>query len=187
MTSCSSSLYRETIAFASKRTAGCPLSRRFSLLTGLPPPAAFILPNQPCLYSSLSTTSITFSLSSLVATPEKAAASLSLFMTLILSTILAGRFFTAILGSLKKKVLPPTVILSIFSPPTVTLPSSATSIPGIFFSRSSSISLVPTRKAAALYSRVSPLTVIGSARAVIVAASMYSGFSSRLISPRSFS
>ena len=74
-----------------------------------------------------------------VLTPENAASSFCLSITCILEIIFAGRFFTAIVGSLKKNVLPPTVILSTFSPLTVTFPSLSTSIPGMRLSRSSSM------------------------------------------------
>ena len=60
------------------------------------------------------------------AMPEKAASLFSWSTTLILSTILAGIFFRAAAGSLKKKVLPPTVILSTALPFTFTVPSSPT-------------------------------------------------------------
>ena len=149
------------------------------------PPPAFAFPNHPFVYSSFSSTSITFSLSSFVATPEKDAASFSLSITLILSTILAGRLLSAAVGSLKKKVLPPTVIFSTFSPLTVTLPSLPISMPGIFLSRSARTSFSPTLNDEALYMIVSCLIIMALPAADTLAASRYSGFSSILIIPRS--
>ena len=125
------------------------------------PPPTFAFPYHPFVYSSFSSTSITFSLSSLPTMPEPATSSFVLSMTLILSTILAGRFLNAAVGSLKKKVFPPTVILSIASPFRVTVPSSLTSIPGIFFSRSSSMACSATLNEDALNSMVSCFTVMG--------------------------
>ena len=150
------------------------------------PPPSLAFPYQPSVYSSLSSTSMTFSLSSFVITAEPAASSLVLSTTLILSTIFAGRFFNAAVGSLKKKVLPPTVILSIFSPFNVTVPSSPTSIPGIFFSRSSSMAFSPTLNDEALNSIVSFFTVTGLPIADTEAASRNSAFSSIFMTPRSY-
>ena len=150
------------------------------------PPPSLAFPYHPSVYSSFSSTSITFSLSSLVTIPDPAASSLVLSMTLILSTIFAGRFFRAAVGSLKKNVFPPTVILSIFSPFRVTVPSSDTSIPGIFFIKSSSIAFSPTLNDDALNSMVSFFTVTGLPIADMEAASRNSAFSSILIIPRSY-
>ena len=150
------------------------------------PPPNLAFPYHPSVYSSFSSTSITFSLSSFVTMPDPAASSFVLSMILILSTSLAGRFFKAAVGSLKKKVLPPIVILSIFSPFRVTDPSSSTFMPGIFLIRSSSIAFSPTRNEDALNSIVSFLTVTGLPMADTDAASRNSAFSSILITPRSY-
>ena len=150
------------------------------------PPPNLALPNHPFVYSSFSSTSITFSFSALVANASPAASSFTLSETMIFSTIFAGRLFKAAVGSLKKNVLPPTVILSIFSPFSITVPSAPTSMPGIFLSRSSSMAFSPTVKAAALNSMVSFFTIIGLPTADMDAASIYSGFSSRRIIPRSY-
>ena len=91
-------------------------------------------------------------------------------MTRILSTTAAGRLFRAVLWSLKKKVRPPTVSLSICSPLNLTLPSSVISIPGIRLSKSFSIALAPTRKEEALNSTVSFFTTMGLPTSVTVAA-----------------
>ena len=151
------------------------------------PAPSLAFPYHPLVNSSFNSTSITFSLSSLVTMPLTSASSFVLSTTLILSTILAGRFFKAAVGSLKKKVFPPTVILSIFSPFRVTVPSSLTSIPGIFLIRSSSIAFSPTLNDDALNSIVSFLIVMAFPTADTVAASIYSGFSSIFIIPASYS
>ena len=150
------------------------------------PAPSLAFPYHPSVYSSLSSTSMTFSLSSSVTMPEPPASSFVLSMTLIFSTIFAGRFFNAAVGSLKKKVLPPTVILSIFSPFNVTVPSSATSMPGIFLIRSSSMAFSLTLNDAALNSMVSFFTTMGLPIADTVDASRNSAFSSIFITPRSY-
>ena len=184
-TTWSFSVYPLTMAFPlySKPRSSMSLSSVFGVSVAPPPSLAF--PNQPLLYSSFNSTSITFSLSSCVATPLNSAASLFLSTTLILSTIFAGRFERAAVGSSKKNVLPPTVILSTFSPFTVTLPSFPTSTPGIFFSKSASMSFSPTLNDDALYIMVSCFTIMAFPAADTVAASRYSAFSSSFMMPRS--
>ena len=91
-------------------------------------------------------------------------------MTRILSTTAAGRLFSAVLWSLKKKVRPPTVSLSISSPLNFTFPSSVISMPGIRFRRSLSMALAPTRKDEALNSTVSCFTTMGLPTSVTTAA-----------------
>ena len=114
-----------------------PRSSRSSLSekSSVVPPLAATLPNHPFSYSFLSATS-----TSLVrlpsAMPVTRSSSDFLSITRILSTIEAGRLFSAIDWSSKKKVLPLTVMRLTSSPLTRTLPFSEMSMPGIRVSRS---------------------------------------------------
>ena len=117
--------------------------------------------------------------------PVARVCSLSRSITRTLSTTAAGRLFSAVLWSLKKKVRPPMVILSISSPLNFTLPSSVISMPGIRCRRSLSMALEPTRKEEALNSTVSFLTTMGLPTSLMTAACRYSSSCCSLMVPKS--
>ena len=129
-----------------------------------------IFPKRPLPILSPTSRSMTVSLSP-SSIPVNSACSDFFSMTFIFLMYLAGIFFVASLGSFRKNVFPPIVILLTFSPLTRTLPSSSTSTPGSFFSKSSSKSLSVIRYEPALYSTVSFLMTILFPAADIVAAS----------------
>src|SRR6187431_1627357 len=119
-----------------------------SYLSSLPT-AAVALPNTPFFLSAFNLMLIAF-----VRLPSSTlvnfAWSLISSNTCTLSTISAVRFFVAILGSLPKNSLPSTYIFCTCSPCVFTAPSLSTSVPGIFFKRSSTVALGFVLKASAL-------------------------------------
>ena len=117
--------------------------------------------------------------------PVNSACSDFFWTTFSFSIIFAGRFLDASWGSSKKKVLPSMVILEMVSPFAVTVPSSATSTPGSFFRRSSSMSVSVVLKDDAVYSIVSFLMMIGLPVAVTFAALRTSTSGSIFRVPRS--
>ena len=115
------------------------------------PAANFAFPNHPFSYSFFRDMSISFSFwADRFEIPVAFSSSDLCSVIFILSTILAGRFFTAILGSSKKNVLPLTVILETLSPLSFTCPPSETSNPGIFLRRSPSTAFSAVRNIEAL-------------------------------------
>ena len=104
------------------------------------PPPACPVPNQPCFMPSFTVRFITVS-SSPSSTPEKRASSDLRSTTWIFSTMLAGRFFEATLGSSVKNSSPSIRIFVTSFPCTVIFPSSSTSTPGNFLNMSSTTAL----------------------------------------------
>ena len=80
----------------------------------------------------------------------------------------AGKLRVAILGSPVKNSLPFTNTLVTVLPLTVIAPDLSTSIPGIFFNKSSTTALGAVLKFSALNSMESPLITTGGLRAVTV-------------------
>ena len=88
--------------------------------------------------------------------------------TCILSIASAGKFLVAILGSPVKNSFPFTNTLVTVFPFTVIPPDLSTSMPGIFFNKSSTTALGGVLKFSALNSIESPLITTGGLRAVTV-------------------
>ena len=116
--------------------------------------------------------------------PVNSACSLFFFTTFTFSMSLAGIFCEASCGSSRKKVFPPMVILEMVSPLEVMVPSSDTSMPGSFFSRSTSMLSSLILKDDALYSTVSFLMTTGLPTALTEAASNTCWSCSSLTTPR---
>ncbi len=122
---------------------------------------ALPFPKIPFFLSSLSARLIVFcSIPSSI--PVNSAISDCLSKTCTLSTAFAGRFFVATFGSLPKNSLPSTKTLFTCSPCALIDPSLSTSIPGIFFRRSSTAAFGLVLNADALYSMVSLLIITGT-------------------------
>ena len=109
------------------------------LARGLPRPP-LRLPNHPCIIPALIPKSSTVS-SSPSSMPVNCACSDFLSTTLTFSTIFAGMFLVARLGSSRKNSLPSIITLLMVFPFAVMLPLSSISTPGSFFISSSSISV----------------------------------------------
>ena len=154
-------------------------------LAGMSAPApASTLPNSPLIIPGWTERSITVS-SSPSSIPVNSACSDFFWMILSLLIILAGMFLEASWGSSRKKVLPSMVIFEMVSPLAVMEPSSETSTPGSFLSRSSSTSLSVVLNEVALYSTVSFFIITGLPMAATVAASSWVASGSNFTLPRS--
>ena len=137
--------------------------------SGLPAPPP-TLPNHPFIIPALIPKSSTVS-SSPSSMPVNCACSDFLSTTLSLSTIFAGIFLVARLGSSRKNSFPSIIILVMVLPFAVMLPSESTSTPGSFLISSSSISVSEILNDDALYSMVSFLITIWFALPVTITAS----------------
>ena len=118
-------------------------------------------------------------------TPVRRARSLLRSTTCTFSTMFEGRFLDAICGSSLKNSLPSTSILVIDFPPEVMEPSDATSTPGSFLRRSSTVALGLVWKEPALNSSVSCLATTAAFTAVTTASFSVTALSESLMSPRS--
>ena len=147
------------------------------------PPPAIALPKIPFIMPFWTERSMIVS-SSPSSMPVNSACSDFFLTTFTFSTSFAGMLLEASWGSSRKNVLPSMVILVMVSPLEVMEPSSATSMPGSFFSRSTSMLSSLILKEEALYSTVSFLMTMGLPTAETEAASRTSWSSSILMTPR---
>ncbi len=131
-----------------------------SYRSSVPPPAA-ILPKTPLLFSSFIVRFMVLFCPSL-ASPANASASVLVSVTCTFSIISFVRFRVVIVGSSPKKGFPFTKILFTGLPFTVICPSSSTSTPGSFLSKSSTLASFFVLNDFTLNSRVSFLMVMGA-------------------------
>ena len=151
--------------------------------TSVPAPAV-IWPKSPRIISGCTERSMTVS-SSPSSMPVNCDSSDFSWIILRRLTIFAGMFLEASWGSSRKKSLPSILIFDMVSPFAVMLPSSETSTPGSFLSRSSSMSLSVVLNDEAVYSTVSFFTITGFPTADTDAASSTVASSDSFMVPRS--